>query len=78
MFFALSTLIDGKHRIRLDRLDSRPPAFYRWRDAKAKELWATIKTRSRTVGGILGIHKNNGSEMERTGLMEGEADRSNE
>ncbi len=75
MFFALSTLIDAQHRIRLDRLDSRAPAFYRWRDASARKVWSRCKAGGRAVGGILGLRKNDGSEDERARLLNGDADR---
>jgi len=42
LFFALTTLVDSHHRIRLDRLDARKPAFYAWRDRLAVELWKSI------------------------------------
>jgi hypothetical protein len=72
MLFALSTLIDSQHRIRLDRLDSRAPAFYRKRDALFKDLWSKIKTGGRAVRGVVGHGKNrsSGSDSERQRLLD--------
>jgi hypothetical protein len=78
MLFALSTLIDSQHRIRLDRLDSRAPAFYRQRDALVKKVWSKTKAGGRAVGGVIGQGKNRFSNGdgdgngERQRLLDGE------
>jgi hypothetical protein len=43
LLFALSTLVDSQHRIRLDRLDSRKPIFYRLRDAAGQKIWRGVR-----------------------------------
>ncbi|ORY25362.1 hypothetical protein BCR39DRAFT_544483 [Naematelia encephala] len=43
LFFSLNTIVDTRHRIRPDRIDSRKPAFYRWRDNATSKLWRQIK-----------------------------------
>lgn len=43
LIFALSVLCDSHHRIRPDRLDSRKPAFYRWRDGLLAKAWKGLK-----------------------------------
>ena len=59
LLFALTTLVDSQHRIRLDRLDSRKPAFYARRDQLARDIW-------RWVSGLWkGVpEKRTGAEME--------------
>lgn len=66
LVFALSTLVDNNHRIRSDRLDSRKPVFYRWRDDAAMKVWRGIR-RLRCWGGRL----EKGTDDERRGLLEG-------
>lgn len=68
LVFALSTLVDASHRIRMDRLDSRKPLFYRWRDEAGKKVWRGIKTAGRKVTGK-GARAEAGSEEERQGLL---------
>jgi hypothetical protein len=51
LFFACRTLIDDKHRIRVDRIDMRKPGFYRWRDATASKAWSVIRWKRRDSGG---------------------------
>ncbi|KAJ9105495.1 hypothetical protein QFC21_001866 [Naganishia friedmannii] len=68
LVFALSTLVDGSHRIRMDRLDSRKPLFYRWRDQAGMAVWRGIKKSGRKVTGR-GAGGEAGSEEERQGLL---------
>lgn len=65
LLFALLTLVDSSHRIRMDRLDSRRPLLYRWRDAGAAKVWRGMKK----LVGRGGVEK--GSEEERRGLLDG-------
>lgn len=44
LLFALLTLVDSQHRIRLDRLDSRKPVFYRYRDAAGTTIWRSVRS----------------------------------
>lgn len=44
LLFALLTLVDSQHRIRLDRLDGRKPVLYRYRDAAGQKVWRGIKS----------------------------------
>ena len=67
LVFALSTIVDNHARIRPDRLDSRSPAFYRWRDGVFKKMVRGIKS-LRCWGGRV----ERGSEEERRGLIQGE------
>ncbi|EIW68639.1 hypothetical protein TREMEDRAFT_31647 [Tremella mesenterica DSM 1558] len=66
LVFALSTLVDSQHRIRPDRLDSRKPIMYRWRDSGLERVWK----------GVLSLKcwgREKGSEEERRGLLRGES-----
>lgn len=65
LFFALTTLVDSHHRIRLDKLDARKPTFYAWRDRGAKEVWRWVsglwrkipeKPSSEEMAGLLRTH----------------------
>jgi hypothetical protein len=64
LFFSLTTLIDGRQRIRADRLDSRKPAVYRARDALIAKIVSGAKR--------LKCWGDRGTEDERRGLLEGE------
>ncbi len=78
MLFALSTLVDAQHRIRLDRLDSRAPAFYRWRDDQARRAWTGVKRRAGGAGALLGLWQEaaeTGGAEERHRLLEGQEGR---
>lgn len=66
LWFALRTLIDERDRVRQDRLDSRKPAFYRWRDRTIQRVWNWF-TSLRCCGGRKG-----GTEEERRGLLSGD------
>ncbi|WWC67551.1 uncharacterized protein I206_101460 [Kwoniella pini CBS 10737] len=66
--FSLTTLVDSRCRIRPDRLDSRKPIFYRYRDAAGEKIWKGIK--SLKFWG----RKERGSEEERRGLLENHRD----
>jgi hypothetical protein len=68
LVFALSTLVDASHRIRMDRLDSRKPLFYRWRDQAGMAVWRGMKKTGRKVTGQ-SAHVEGGSEEERQGLL---------
>ncbi|WWC59062.1 uncharacterized protein I303_101609 [Kwoniella dejecticola CBS 10117] len=68
LFFSLTTLVDSRCRIRLDRLDSRKPVFYRYRDAAGEKTWKGIK-RLRCWG-----RRESGTEEERRGLLNGNQD----
>jgi hypothetical protein len=68
LVFALSTLVDASHRIRMDRLDSRKPLFYRWRDEAGMKVWRGMKMVGRKVTGK-GARAEAGSEEEREGLL---------
>lgn len=61
LYFALSTLVDGRHRIRTDRLDSEKPLFYRVMD----RMWATLES-------WVCCGRERGTEEEREGLLGGE------
>lgn len=61
--FACTTVVDGKHRIRPDLIDSRKPGFYRWRDGVAEKLLRWFKG-FRCFG-------ERGTEEERQGLLNG-------
>ena len=65
LVFALSILVDSQHRIRPDRLDSRKPLFYRYRDAAVTGTWKGIK-RLQCWG------REKGTEEERRGLLDGQ------
>ncbi|KAK4684718.1 UDP-glucose/iron transport system permease protein, partial [Tremellales sp. Uapishka_1] len=67
LLFALTTLVDSNHRIRLDKLDSRKPAFYRWRDGLAEKVWNKLK-------GLKCWGREKGTEEERRGLLNGDGD----
>jgi len=80
IFFALSTLTDKKHRIRLDRLNAEKPLFYRWRDAAGAAIWKVIRKVGGKVGRVLRVTKKkepaqNGSPSERTRLLPNEEGR---
>ncbi|WVR04324.1 hypothetical protein IAU60_001324 [Kwoniella sp. DSM 27419] len=68
LFFALTTLVDSQCRLRPDRLDSRKPLFYRYRDAAGEKLWKGIK-------GLKCWGKRVNGEDERTGLLSDGRDR---
>ena len=59
LFFALTTVVDSHHRIRLDRLDASKPAFYAWRDRQAGQVWRWISGLWRSAP----VHKAGGAEM---------------
>lgn len=63
LWFACTTVVDNKHRIRPDRIDSREPALYRWRDRNLDKLWRWIKS-WRCFG-------ERGTAEERQGLLNG-------
>ncbi|WVW78877.1 hypothetical protein I302_100840 [Kwoniella bestiolae CBS 10118] len=65
LFFSLTTLVDSRCRIRLDRLDSRKPIFYRYRDLAGEKIWKGLK------GLKCWGRKESGSEEERRGLLDG-------
>ncbi|BEJ17543.1 hypothetical protein CspHIS471_0609440 [Cutaneotrichosporon sp. HIS471] len=65
LWFALTTLIDNLDRVRPDRLDSRKPAFYRWRDRTIERVWRWC-TSLWCCGG-----RKSGTEEERRGLLSG-------
>jgi len=80
IFFALSTLTDKQHRIRLDRLNAEKPLFYRWRDAAGAAVWNVIRKAASKIGRTLRIVKkkessSNASPSERTRLLPDEAGR---
>jgi hypothetical protein len=64
LFFALSTLVDMRQRIRTDRLDSRAPAVYRARDAAIAKVVSGLRR--------LKCWGERGTEEERRGLLAGE------
>lgn len=68
LVFALSTLVDASHRVRMDRLDSRKPLFYRWRDEAGMKIWRGLKAAGRKVSGK-NARAEAGSEEERQGLL---------
>lgn len=68
LVFALSTLVDASHRVRMDRLDSRKPLFYRWRDEAGLKVWKGMKAAGRKITGK-GGRAESGSEEERQGLL---------
>ncbi|KAI5453888.1 hypothetical protein NCC49_004884 [Naganishia albida] len=68
LVFALSTLVDASHRVRMDRLDSRKPLLYRWRDEAGSKLWKGMKAVGRKVTGK-GGRAESGTEEERRGLL---------
>lgn len=68
LVFALSTLVDASHRVRMDRLDSRKPLLYRWRDEAGSKLWKGMKAAGRKVTGK-GGRAESGTEEERRGLL---------
>jgi hypothetical protein len=82
IFFALSTLTDKQHRIRLDRLNAEKPMFYRWRDALGSAIWKVVKKVGTKLGNILRVTKKKekraepGSPSERTRLLQDENGRS--
>jgi len=63
LFFALTTLVDMRQRIRTDRLDSRAPAIYRARDRAIAKVVAGIKK--------LKCWGERGTPDEREGLLDG-------
>ncbi|KAK6904140.1 hypothetical protein L486_03718 [Kwoniella mangroviensis CBS 10435] len=65
LFFSLTTLVDSRCRIRPDRLDSRKPIFYRYRDLAGEKIWKGLK------GLKCWGRKENGTEEERRGLLDG-------
>ncbi len=65
LWFALTTLIDDRDRVRPDRLDARKPALYRWRDHTVERMWNWL-TSFRCCGG-----RERGTEEERRGLLSG-------
>lgn len=72
LYFALTTLIDEKDRVRPDRLDARKPAFYRWRDRNIERAWKGLKRLP-----WCGWSREQGTEEEREGLLNGDDDRGN-
>jgi len=82
IFFALSTLTDKQHRIRLDRLNAEKPLFYRWRDAFGTAIWRVVKKAGMKLGNILRVTKKKekraepGSPSEQTRLLQDENERS--
>jgi hypothetical protein len=73
MGFALMVLVDGKHRIRSDRLDSRKPAFYRARDSVADKAWTRLKRATLPVWRTISCagKRDKGSDGEREALLGG-------
>lgn len=74
IFFALSTLTDKQHRIRLDRLNAEKPLFYRWRDAAGQAVWNVIRKTGSKIGRALRITRKKetsgeASPSERTRLL---------
>lgn len=65
LWFALTTLIDDKDRVRLDRLDARKPGFYRWRDRTIERAWNAAR-RLPCCG-----KREHGTAEEREGLLNG-------
>ncbi|KAL1408472.1 hypothetical protein Q8F55_005284 [Vanrija albida] len=65
-YFALTTLVDGRQRVRSDRLDSRKPALYRAKD----RLVASIEKGLRRV--FCFGKRESGTEEERQGLLSGQ------
>ncbi|WWD00178.1 hypothetical protein V866_007087 [Kwoniella sp. B9012] len=65
LFFSLTTLVDSRCRIRPDRLDSRKPIFYRYRDLAGERIWKGLK------GLKCWGRKQSGTEEERRGLLDG-------
>jgi hypothetical protein len=82
IFFALSTLTDKQHRIRLDRLNAEKPLFYRWRDAVGTAIWRVFKKVGMKLGNVLHVTKKRqkqaepGSPSERTRLLQNENEES--
>ncbi|KAK8846652.1 hypothetical protein IAR55_005739 [Kwoniella newhampshirensis] len=66
LIFALATLVDSSCRLRPDRLDSRKPAFYRYRDAAGQRALKLVKG-LKCWGG-----REKGSNEERRGLLDGQ------
>ncbi|WWC87291.1 uncharacterized protein L201_002179 [Kwoniella dendrophila CBS 6074] len=64
LFFSLTTLIDSKCRIRVDKLDSRKPLLYRYRDSAGTKIWKGIKSLKWWGRG------ERGTEEERRGLLD--------
>lgn len=65
LFFALTTLIDSRQRIRTDRLDSRAPAMYRARDALLRKCANGLRYL------VCWGQRERGTEEERQGLLNG-------
>ncbi|WVQ83831.1 hypothetical protein IAT38_005975 [Cryptococcus sp. DSM 104549] len=68
LFFCLTTLVDQRARLRPDRLDSREPLLYRWRDAAGEKVWGVLKKGLRSAN----CFKERGTAEERQGLLNGE------
>lgn len=66
LFFCLTTLIDSRARLRPDKLHSKAPLLYRWRDAVGERIWNGLKRI--TFWG----RKERGTEEERRGLLDGQ------
>lgn len=67
LFFCLTTLIDSRARLRPDKLHSKAPLLYRWRDAVGERIWNGLKRI--TFWG----RKERGTEEERRGLLDGQS-----
>lgn len=81
ILFALSTLTDNQHRIRLDRLNAEKPLFYRWRDAFGFAIWKAVKKAWTKLGNLVRVNKkkerraDSDSPSEQTRLLQDESGR---
>ncbi|KGB80142.1 hypothetical protein I307_03287 [Cryptococcus deuterogattii 99/473] len=67
LFFCLTTLVDSRARLRPDKMYSKAPLLYRWRDAAGERIWNGLKKV------MFWRRKERGTEEERRGLLNGQS-----